>query len=49
MLLRTISFEVFTLPDNDIRIAPAIYAIRLAGNDARRFFWFAGVDCKRMR
>jgi hypothetical protein len=44
MLSRTISFEILMLPDNDIRIAAAIYAIRLARNDARRFLRIAGVD-----
>ncbi len=31
------------LPDNHIRVASAIYAIRLASNDARRFFRIAWV------
>ncbi len=32
------------LSDNDIRIAAAIYAIRLPSNDARHFSWIAGED-----
>ncbi len=44
MLLRAISFEILLLPENDIRIAAAIYAIRLASNDARLFSQIAGVD-----
>ena len=44
MLSRTISFEILMLPDNYIRIAAAIYAIRLASNNARHFFRIAGVD-----
>jgi predicted nucleic acid-binding protein len=35
--------KTLMLPDNDIRIAAAIYAIRLASNDARRFSQIAGV------
>jgi len=44
MLLRAISFEILMLPENDIRIAAAIYAIRLASTDARPFPRIAGVD-----
>lgn len=44
MLSRTISFEILMLPDNDIRIAGAIYAIRLASNNSRRFSQIAGVS-----
>lgn len=43
MLSRTISFEILMLPDNDIRIAAANYAIRLASNDARHFSRIVGV------
>jgi hypothetical protein len=41
---KTITFEILMLPHNDIRIAAAVYAIRLANNNAQRFFRIAGMN-----
>jgi len=50
MLSKTISFEILMLPDNVIRIAAAVYAIRLASATTRRAFsGLQGWTCKPIR
>jgi hypothetical protein len=50
MLSKTISVEILTLPDNVIRIAAAVYAIRLAGTTTLNPFpGLQGWTCKPTR
>jgi len=50
MLSKTISVEILTLPDNIIRIAAAVYAIRLVGATMLSPFpGLQGWTCKPIR
>jgi hypothetical protein len=44
MLSKTISFKILALPDNVIRIAAAVYTIRLASATTQRVLRIAVVD-----